>query len=1026
MNNKRLKLLILDNKKDNIAAIKSAITKSKLSFTIKMAGSKSLFNEFLKDFRPDLIISNYKLSGFTGLEALLIIKKSGCIIPFIFFTDPVDEKTAVKCLKIGASDYILKSEKSKLLQAMLSALKNKKNFLSEMLSTEEIKSSEERYHRFIACNNEGIFRIELLTPVPVSLDVDKQFSLTLQNSIVAECNDEAAKIIGFQKGKDIIGLKINTFTSHCGKEEFDKFKKFTLNGYRISNIVVSESGPKGIKYFLSNFIGIIEDSNLIGVWGMFRDITEIRKAENNLRNSEERIKLMFDNLMLGVFQMDIKGRIQFANQSFVKMLGYNTFDEILGAYINFADKNEKTIIIEQLKKNNFIREFETLWTLKNGNKINVKISANVVKDDAGKIIFFEGIAEDISFKKRFESALIESEERFITMADAAPVMIWIAAVDRHFFYFNKLWLLFTGSTLLNELGNKWMKNIYPDDLNPFLNKYVSSFDRRTEFEIVFRLKRHDGEYRWILTRGIPNKLPDGSFNGFIGTAIDITDRKIAENTLKESEELYKGVVQSIMEGLIITDISDKVLFANTRMKEITGYEISEMVGNYNYRLFFEPDQWKTILEKNKNRFAGLSDRFEIHMHRKNGEEFWALINGSPYKNSKGKIIGSIKTINDISKNKIAEKALKESEEKYRTVVQNVREVIFKTDNAGKLTFLNPYWYEITGHDLEKSIGRYLFDFVHTDDKKRAVNEFISIIYKRKDYCRFEIKIETSSGEYRWFLINAHITMDDKCNIIGTYGTLNDIHDRRLAEEELIKAKDRAEESDNLKSHFLAQISHEIRSPLNIILGYNSLIKERLENESSLNLNSEFNIIEASGRRLLRTIDLVLNMSMVQTGSFDIMKEEFDLKILIEDMLIEFQSVAETKKIKLSYNNLCRNNKVFADKYTLTQAFQNLLDNAVKFTEAGSIEVFSYENEESIFVDISDTGVGISREYLPRLFEPFSQEEEGYSRKFDGNGLGLALTKKYIDLNQGEISVLSGKGQGTTFTIKLDRNNAREG
>ena len=117
--------------------------------------------------------------------------------------------------------------------------------------------------------------------------------------------------------------------------------------------------------------------------------------------------------------------------------------------------------------------------------------------------------------------------------------------------------------------------------------------------------------------------------------------------------------------------------------------------------------------------------------------------------------------------------------------------------------------------------------------------------------------------------------------------------------------------------------------------------------------------------------------------------------------------------------------VFADKYTLTQAFQNLLDNAVKFTEAGGIEVFSYENEESIFVDISDTGVGISQEYLPRLFKPFSQEEEGYSRKFDGNGLGLALTKKYIDLNQGEISVVSGKGQGTTFTIKLDRNNGRE-
>jgi PAS domain S-box-containing protein len=877
MKNKRLKLLILDDKQEDIRAVKNIITSSELLCSIKVAGCKQLFNEQLKIFQPDLIIANYKLPGFTGLQALLSVKKIRPVIPFIFYTDPVNEQTAVKCLKAGAYDYILKSQSAKLIPAVVSSLKNN------------------------------------TSPDP-------------------------------------------------------------------------ETGKAG-KRFL---------------------------------DFEQRIKLLFNNLILGIFQVDVKGKIKLANLAFIKMLGYNSYNEISCTYVNFTNNNEHKNIITQLKKKNYINEYTTALTQKNGNKINVKISANAVKNSAGKIIFIEGIAEDISGKKKIENALIESEERFTAMADAAPVMIWIAAADKHFFYFNKLWLQFTGSTLHDEIDDKWMRNIYAEDLNPFLNKYVSSFDSRTEFEIVFRLKRHDGKYRWILTRGIPSNFPDGNFTGYIGTAIDITDRKIVENTLKESEELYKSVVQSLMEGLIITDVSDKVLFANIRMKEITGYEIKEMVGKYNYRLFFEPDQWKVILEKNKNRFAGASERFEIKMHRKKGDEFWALINGSPYRNSKGKIIGSINTINDISNNKIAEKALQESEEKYRTVVQNVHEVIFKTDNTGTITFLNPYWLEITGHLLENSIGRYLFDFIHPDDKKRTVKEFIAIVYKRKNYCRFEFRIETSSGDYRWFLINARITVDENCNIIGTYGTLNDIHDRRLAEEELIKAKNRAEESDNLKSHFLAQISHEIRSPLNIILGYNSLIKERIEGEASLNLNNEFNIIEASGRRLLRTIDLVLNMSIIQTGSYDIVREEFDLNLLIQDMLLEFKSVAETKKIKISYSNLCRNNKVYADKYTLTQAFQNLLDNAVKFTELGGIEVFSYENDKSIFVDISDTGVGISEEYLPRLFEPFSQEEEGYSRKFEGNGLGLALTKKYIDLNQGEISVKSGKGRGTKFTIKLDR------
>ena len=508
-------------------------------------------------------------------------------------------------------------------------------------------------------------------------------------------------------------------------------------------------------------------------------------------------------------------------------------------------------------------------------------------------------AESLEIKEKYENALIESEERFSLMADTAPIMIWISGADRQLFYFNKMWLDFTGRSILDELGNGWLESLHPDDVDSCLKIYNAAYKGKKNFEMEFRLKRYDSKYRWIFTRGVPRFLPDDYFAGFLGTAIDITDRKLAENALRMSEE------------------------------------------------------------------------------------------------------------------------------KYRSVVQSVREVIFTTDDAGVFTFLNPFWHDLTGYDIKSGVGKPLFSYFHPEDKKICIDQFISIIYKKKPYTLFEARMKTKEGFYKWIEVNARITLDEKSNIIGTSGTLSNIHEKKLVNEELIKAKERAEESDRLKSAFLAQVSHEIRTPTNIILGYNSLIKEKLQNISGLNLTREFDTIDASSRRLLRTIDLILNMSMVQSGTYEIMNEKFDLKKMLNELILEFKPLADEKEINLSYRNSCKNNFIYADKYTLTQAFQNIIDNAIKFTVKGYVKVISEETGEGIAVKITDTGIGISKEYLPKLFQPFTQEEVGYSRKFDGNGLGLALTKKYLEINKAVIAVDSIKGKGTTFTILMNRNNSKE-
>jgi signal transduction histidine kinase/ligand-binding sensor domain-containing protein len=238
-----------------------------------------------------------------------------------------------------------------------------------------------------------------------------------------------------------------------------------------------------------------------------------------------------------------------------------------------------------------------------------------------------------------------------------------------------------------------------------------------------------------------------------------------------------------------------------------------------------------------------------------------------------------------------------------------------------------------------------------------------------------------------------------------------------SERELLVAKEKAERSDALKSEFLAQMSHEIRTPVNSILNFSNLLKNEMIDKINNELKEGFSIIESGGRRLIRTIDSILNMSQIQTDSFEVFPTELDLNEILDNLIREFRNVADQKKIALKFLNEESIGKIKGDEYTITQLFANLIDNAIKYTNEGSITIeIKKDSDEFIVVNVTDTGVGISEEFQANLFQPFSQEETGYTRKFEGNGLGLALVKKYCELNNAKIFFSSKKGKGTTFTV----------
>ncbi|MDA3859981.1 MAG: GAF domain-containing sensor histidine kinase [Melioribacteraceae bacterium] len=236
--------------------------------------------------------------------------------------------------------------------------------------------------------------------------------------------------------------------------------------------------------------------------------------------------------------------------------------------------------------------------------------------------------------------------------------------------------------------------------------------------------------------------------------------------------------------------------------------------------------------------------------------------------------------------------------------------------------------------------------------------------------------------------------------------------------QLIIAKEEAEKSDRLKSEFLAQMSHEIRTPIHILMSYSSLIKEEIEGSLDNDMKSSFNAIEHAGKRIIRTTELILNMSEISTGTYEYSESEFDIYDgILSTIYNEYQIKVNKNKIKFAIENNSEQSIVVADKYSVYQIFTQIIDNAVNYTENGEITIFINNSKNNkLEVSVSDTGIGISDEYMPNIFMPFTQEEQGYTRRFEGNGLGLSLVKKYCDLNHAEIDIQSIKGKGTKVLV----------
>jgi PAS domain S-box-containing protein len=489
-----------------------------------------------------------------------------------------------------------------------------------------------------------------------------------------------------------------------------------------------------------------------------------------------------------------------------------------------------------------------------------------------------------------------------------------------------------------------------------------------------------------------------------------------EKELKESEEKFRTIIENSADAIFVADTNGNYVFTNKKVTELLGFSQEEMVLKKITDLAppEQADKYMTLF----NQLLSLGKvTGELDLLRNDGSFLPVDLNAVVLPG--GLIYGSCR---DISDKKLAEKALIESEKKYRSIFENIQDVYYQIDNNGNISIISPSIKKLSGYTSEELIGNPSTLFYYYPEERNALLENLARTGEVWDY---EVRMRTKDEQIKYTSLNAHIMFDAEGKPIGIEGSLRDINERKHFELELEKSKEKAEESDKLKTAFLHNISHEIRTPMNAIIGFSALLGEPDNNPETQ--ASFIQSIQDGSNQLLSIITDIVDISSIEANILKKKISPVDINMVLNSLYNQFRikAIENSNSLSVKYDHNAENIILHTDSTKLVQILSNLINNGLKFTKEGQVE-FGYTNKVSLIeFYVSDTGIGIPADEHLRVFNNFYQVENDLSRQYGGTGLGLAISKAYVELLGGNIWLESEPGKGSTFYFSIPNISTQE-
>lgn len=493
-------------------------------------------------------------------------------------------------------------------------------------------------------------------------------------------------------------------------------------------------------------------------------------------------------------------------------------------------------------------------------------------------------------------------------------------------------------------------------------------------------------------------------------ALDRTLERLRAN--RETRSLLHKIFNASPTPISITRLSDGVFVdVNEEWTSFFGYSLEEAIDRASSDLSI----W-TDLDKRNEFLARVQEHSSIHEFEQDVStrdgEVRTVVCSSQLIDVEGEPC-ILTVLNDITEHKRTRNALKESEERFRMMADSAPVLIWVANASGEHIYVNKTWLDFTGRTLEQELGTRWSENVHPDDVEACLASYADAVANRK-MLGIEYRLLRRDGVYRWVLDHGVPRYMPDQAFAGFIGSVVDISEQKDTEQKLLEAKDHAEEMAMLKTTFLTNMTHEIRTPLTVILGFTSILRQGVRSE----YHRFINLIERSGRRLLQMLDAMLDLAQLEAGTLEIETHVQSITEIVESVAITLSPLAEERGLRINLSLPSDRCYAEIDHGILSRVLNNLVENAIKFTEEGSIDLVVERRDATVAVLIIDTGIGIDDRFLMQVFDPFTQESSGLDRTHQGSGLGLTVSKRLLEAMGGKIAVESEKGAGSTFTITL--------
>jgi PAS domain S-box-containing protein len=1076
----KMRVLIVEDNPTDVEILIYELKKSKLPMEFSTVCTEQDYTKALEEQPPDLIFSDYSMPSFTGMRALEIRESKAPEIPFILVTGSMNEETAVSCMRAGADDYLIKGNLTRINQAMRVATEKHQVMHAKRQTEIELQRTNEKFRtafeyasvgmalvgmdkRFIQvnqalCEITGYSAAELIGKSFEDITYTHDLALANENFDGAQENNSFR--VSFEKryikkDGEIIWVHLNStpVKDECGN-----------HSYFITHIQDISQRKRAEEALEKRLIALTSPTN-VSVSLNFEDvfnIDEIQKIQDAFSNATGVASLITDAQGNPLTKPSNSSAVCQLIRSTEQGLRHCRESECYSHNVNQRYwKCQKAGLFEGVAVIHAGEQHIANWLVgqvldESANLDELYSYANSIGLDEERVRQALGKTNKLSAPKFGDIC----ESLHLISEQLSHLAIQNMQQARHITDMKTLTERFNRAQHIGSVGNweldlntlyMWASDeafhIYGIPYNPnglplnviqkaVLPEYRPQLDRALQYlltedvpyDLEFPITRiHDGNLRYVHSKAVVTR--DSSRNPIkvLGVIQDITARRITEDALRQSESRFWHLFNDAPIGYQEIDIHGRVTLVNQTELDLLGYEKQEMLGEYIWNFVHDKDSLKDIILKKLKNESPVELSFEYTFVKKNGTVIDIAIDDRPLFDESGKIRGLRSTLQDITFRKQNEHALIESEAKFRAVFEQAAVGVALVDTQSlKFIRTNKKYCAILGLSEDDIMRKDFTSMTHPEDLPMDFENMEKLKQGLVRSFSIEKRYLRGDGSTVWVNLTVSPMWQQGEKPTSHIGIIEDITGRKLAETQMLSAKEKAEEMSRLKSSFLANMSHELRTPLMGILGYSEVLGLDAKDDVTLMIA---NVIHDSGRRLLETLNLILDLSRIEAGKLPMRMRKTDVVEVIKEICKLFETTAQKKDISLSFTSDVASLVLFLDERMLREILTNLVNNGLKYTVSGSVKIHIEKiinrDANEVHITVSDTGIGIAPEDITFIFDEFRQASEGLGRTFEGTGLGLTITKRFIEKLNGRITVESKPGVGSTFHIYLPMDNVYE-